>query len=126
MANIRAHPRRGVAGNKPALATDRCFTTAGDEIAAGRDVWDGILDHRPAGACTQAVPAALDVAHRGRRPAARRRLQVRAAVRSGAAIARGLYGVWTPTAAERARLEQIFPTGVCDYTRGDVGRPPGF
>ena len=28
--------------------------------------------------------------------------------------------------AERARLEQIFPTGVCDYTRGDVGRPPGF
>jgi hypothetical protein len=39
------------------------------------------------------------------------------------AIARGLYGSWTPSAAERARLEQMFPTGVCDYTRGDVGRP---
>ena len=39
------------------------------------------------------------------------------------AIARGLYGSWRPSAAERARLEQIFPTGVCDYTRPDVGRP---
>ena len=34
MANIRANPQRGVAGNKPPLATDRCFTTAGTEIAA--------------------------------------------------------------------------------------------
>ena len=32
------------------------------------------------------------------------------------AIERGLYGEWQPTAAERARLQQIFPTGVCDYT----------
>ena len=43
--------------------------------------------------------------------------------RSSKAIARGLYGSWKPTAAERARLEQIFPTGVCDYTKDDVGRP---
>ena len=42
------------------------------------------------------------------------------------AIARGLYGDWRPTAAERARLEQIFRSGVCDYARGDAGRPPGF
>ena len=42
---------------------------------------------------------------------------------AGRAIRRGLYGSWTPTAAERDRLEQIFPTGVCDYTRPDVGRP---
>jgi hypothetical protein len=39
------------------------------------------------------------------------------------AIARGLYGTWKPSAEERARLEAIFPTGVCDYTKGDVGRP---
>ena len=41
------------------------------------------------------------------------------------AIARGLYGDWHPTAAERARLEQIFPNGVCDYTKPDRGRPRG-
>lgn len=62
MANIRRHPKRGVARNKPELATDRCFTAQGEEIA------------------------------------------------------RGLYGDWAPSAAERARLAQIFPSGVCDYT----------
>ncbi|WP_407674889.1 DUF6351 family protein [Nonomuraea fuscirosea] len=31
------------------------------------------------------------------------------------AVARGLYGSWRPTADQRARLKQIFPTGVCDY-----------
>ncbi len=39
------------------------------------------------------------------------------------AIAAGLYGSWTPTADEQARLEQIFPTGVCDFTQPDQGRP---
>ena len=56
MANIRANPSRGVAGNKPALATDRCFTTAGTEIARGADVWNGILDNGPKGACAQEFP----------------------------------------------------------------------
>ena len=45
-----------MAGNKPALATDRCFTTAGTEIARGAHVWDGILDNGPEGACTQEFP----------------------------------------------------------------------
>jgi len=30
------------------------------------------------------------------------------------------YGV--PSAAEQARLEEIFPDGVCDWSGGDVGR----
>ncbi|HET9673727.1 MAG TPA: DUF6351 family protein [Gaiellaceae bacterium] len=25
-----------------------------------------------------------------------------------------------------ARLQQVFPTGVCDYSKPDVGRPAGF
>jgi hypothetical protein len=40
------------------------------------------------------------------------------------AIARGLYGVWTPSAAETAILRNIFPQGVCDYSKPDVGLPP--
>ncbi len=31
------------------------------------------------------------------------------------AIAEGVYGWWMPSAAEKAMLEAIFPTGVCDY-----------
>ena len=56
MANIRENPWRSIAANKPALATDRCFDTLGNEIAAGDGVWDGILDDSPAGACTQVFP----------------------------------------------------------------------
>ncbi|MEN8115275.1 MAG: DUF6351 family protein, partial [Actinomycetota bacterium] len=39
------------------------------------------------------------------------------------AITRGDYGAWTPGAPEIAALETIFPTGVCDYTKGDAAKP---
>ena len=125
LANLRAHPHRGVAANKPPGAVDSCFTSTGQAIAAGPDVWAGILDHQPPGACTRAYPL-----HSTSRIVAGGPLRggvYKCALQSvGRAIARGLYGDWQPSAVERARLEQIFPTGVCDYTRPDVGRPPGF
>ena len=40
------------------------------------------------------------------------------------ALAHGLYGSWQPTDAELARLHAIFPTGVCDYSKGDQMLPP--
>jgi len=40
------------------------------------------------------------------------------------AISRGLYGMWTPSPAEAATLRNIFPQGVCDYSKPDVGLPP--
>jgi hypothetical protein len=39
------------------------------------------------------------------------------------AIDAGVYGTWEPSAAEQARLGQIFPAGVCDFSKPDVGRP---
>ena len=122
MANIRANPNAGVAGNKPALATDRCFTTAGTEIARGANVWDGILDSGPKGACAQEFPL-----HSTSRIVAGGPLRggvYKCALQSvEAAIAGGVYGSWTPSAAEVARLKEIFPSGVCDYGQPDVGRP---
>ena len=56
MANIRANPDSSVAANKPAAAVDSCFATNGSLMASGADVWAGILDSRPAGACTTAFP----------------------------------------------------------------------
>jgi hypothetical protein len=125
MANLRAHRSRGAAGTKPAGAVDGCFTDTAQPIASGPHVWDGILDHRPAGACTRAYPL-----HSTSRIVAGGPLRggvYKCALQSvRGAIARGLYGDWRPSAAERARLEQIFPTGVCDYTRPDVGRPSTY
>jgi hypothetical protein len=122
MANLRARPWRGVAGNKPADATDRCFETDGTEIARGPNVWDGILNDRPPGPCTQRFPI-----HRSSRIVAGGPIEGGifkcALVPVADAIADGVYGAWTPSDAERARLEQIFPGGVCDWDRGDVGRP---
>jgi Tannase-like family of unknown function (DUF6351) len=42
------------------------------------------------------------------------------------AIANGLYAPWLPGADDVARLQQIFPSGVCDYSKPDVGRPRGL
>lgn len=125
MMNIIEHPQRGVAGNKPDRATDRCFDAQGNEIARGDDVWGGILDDEPAGTCTQQFPIY-----------GTSRTVAGAPLRGGVfkcqlqpvaqAIADGDYGVWTPSAAEQAMLEQIFPTGVCDYDQPGAGLPPGW
>ena len=40
------------------------------------------------------------------------------------ALAHGAYGAWEPTAAEADRLKAIFPSGVCDYSKGDQMLPP--
>jgi Tannase-like family of unknown function (DUF6351) len=122
MANLRAHPELGVAGNKPPLAVDRCFQTDGTEIAAGNGVWSGVLDSDPPGACTQVFPLFSNSRRVAGGPTEggifKCGLQSVAA-----AISAGVYGSWTPDAVEQARLEQIFPQGVCDWTQPDQGRP---
>jgi hypothetical protein len=123
MENIASSPERGVAGNKPAGAVDRCFAADGSPIAAGDGVWAGILDDRPQGACTERFPlhsTSRIVAGgpiRGGIFACRRQPVARAA-------AQGLYAPWVPSAEDIARLQQIFPDGVCDYTKPDAGLPP--
>jgi len=122
MANIEAHPRRSVAQNRPAAAVDSCFDTSGELIAAGEGVWAGVLDDAPAGACTQQ----FEIHSSTRRVAGgpyRGGVFKCALQPVTSAIAAGLYGPWVPTAEEQARLGQIFPGGVCDFSQPDVGRP---
>jgi Tannase-like family of unknown function (DUF6351) len=116
LANIREHPERSVAGNRPALATDRCFATDGTQIAAGPEVWNGILDDRPAGACTLRFPihSTSRIIAGGPFDETMFQCQLEPVAE---AIALGRYGSWHPDTAQRARLEQIFPTGVCDYRK---------
>jgi hypothetical protein len=122
MENIRRHPRRSVARNKPPRAVDRCFDTLGNEIAAGDGVWDGILDADPPGACTQLFPV-----HSSSRRVAGGPFEggvFKCGLQSvDDAIECGVYGSWVPSPAERDRLMQIFPEGVCDWSQEDQGRP---
>jgi hypothetical protein len=125
MANIHEHPDRSVAANKPAGAVDSCFRTDGSTIASGTDVWAGILDSRPAGACTQQFPVFSTS-----------RIVAGGPIEGGVfkcalkpvatAVTDGTYAPWVPSAADVTRLQQIFPMGVCDYSKPDVGRPTGF
>lgn len=124
MANIKAHPALGVAGNKPAQAVDACFATDGSLIASGAGVWAGVLDDSAAGACTQHLPiySTSRVVAGGPFEGDVFKCQLQPVT---VALTRGLYGNWTPSAADQARLEAIFPTGVCDYSQPDAGRPVG-
>ena len=112
-------------GKKPARAVDSCFKTDGSPIYSGGDAWAGILDSRPAGKCTQTFQIFSTS-----------RIVAGGPIEGGVfkcalkplttALADGTYGSWQPTPTDVARLQQIFPTGVCDYTKPDVGRPPGL
>jgi hypothetical protein len=122
LMNIRANPAAGIAANKPPMAVDACYDRNGQLMQAGAGVWDGILDSRPTGACTQAFPL-----YRTSRIVAGAPIEggiyncARKAVAT--AVADGTYGPWTPNAAEVAMLQQIFPEGVCDYSKPDQARP---
>ena len=124
VARIRENPDLGVGGNRPERAEDACFEASRATIASGPDVWAGALDDRAPGACLERFPI-----HSTSRIVAggpiRGGVYKCALQPVGDAVANGLYGGWSPSAAQRARLEQIFPTGVCDYTRPDQGRPAG-
>jgi hypothetical protein len=122
MANLRDHPERSVAENRPAAAVDSCFDVDGNLLAQGEDVWAGVLDDQPDGQCTSSFP----IYSSSRRVAG-------GPYRGGVfkcqtqpvatAIEAGTYGDWVPNATEQARLEEVFPEGVCDWSLPDVGRP---
>ncbi|MFO7279288.1 MAG: DUF6351 family protein [Thermoanaerobacterales bacterium] len=125
MANIARNPHRSVAANKPARAVDSCFASDGSLIAAGPRVWDGILDDRPPGECTRRFPIYSSSRQQAGGPIAGGIWKC-ALQPVDRAIRTGVYDPWRPTAEERARLQEIFPDGVCDWRRPDVGRPrPG-
>ena len=121
LENQRRHPERNIVQNKPVDAQDQCFDADGSVIAAGADVWDGDWNNRRPGACMQHFPrhaTSREVAGGGvsgdifkchLQPVQR-------------AIANGVYGS-VDMSPYQARLEHIFPEGVCDYRRGDVARP---
>jgi hypothetical protein len=126
LTNMEGNPGLGVVGNKPSTALDKCFYVDGS-VYAGDDAWDGILNDNPPGPCTDAFP-----------------LYSTSRIVAGGNIKGDIFKCHLQTVADaiengvydqieidnifgaQTRLEQIFPDGVCDYTKGDVGRPEGW
>lgn len=124
LMNMRANPQQSIAENKPAEALDACYKTNGELIAAGEDVWNGVLDEQPAGACASKFkiyttsrmvaggPIEGSVFKCGLKFVA-------------TALKDGTYGSVSFSEGDVMRLNEIFPDGVCDYSQPDQGRPAG-
>jgi hypothetical protein len=122
MQNMKTRPWKGVAGNKPAAAIDSCFDANGDLIYAGEDAWNGILDDGPPGPCTLEMPVFSTSRIVAGGPITGDVFKCHL-IPVDDAIAAGFYGGVVFDAAQRARLDAIFPTGVCDYAQGDALEP---
>jgi len=122
LTNMRRNPGKGIAGNKPSSAADACYDLQGKLMYRGGDAWDGILNANAPGPCTQAFPI-----YGSSRIVAGAPIEgdmYKCARKSvDQAVADGTYAPWAPNDAELAQLKQIFPSGVCDYSKPDQARP---
>jgi hypothetical protein len=109
----------------PAEFADRCTDAQGAVIAAGPGVWDGVLDRKAAGACTSAYP--IFASPRMVAGDSLRGDIFQCALKSVAtALDDGTYPASVRfSSAQQAWLRRIFPQGVCDFGKGDVGRSSG-
>lgn len=124
MNNIRQHPERTVAQNKPADSGDMCADAKGTVIAKGDGVWDGQWNQKAAGKCSTTYPIyPTSRIQAGDSWAGSTFKCQRQSVAQ--AIEKGLYGERDMSHLQ-PQLEQIFSSGVCDYDAADVGRPAGI
>ncbi|MEE8059011.1 MAG: DUF6351 family protein [Pseudomonadales bacterium] len=113
---------QGSGSHRPAQAVDTCFAETGEIIASGAAVWDDSWNQQPTGSCSRVYPA-YSVSRR----------------QAGADIAGDILKCFLQPVEQAIKsrvygdqdmrpylglLKRIFPDGVCDYARGDRGRPP--
>ncbi len=115
LLNLEADPALSVADARPADAVDTCFRTDGSLWHAGDDVWAGILDDGPAGACTAEFPIYSTSRIEAGAPITGDVFKCRTKPLDDA-LADGTYGDRADgfTPAQIERLERTFPAGVCD------------
>ncbi|MFC4259170.1 DUF6351 family protein [Marinobacter lacisalsi] len=124
ITNIQDNPHLSIAENRPAEAVDACYNTDGSLIDAGEDVWNGILDSNAEGACTRQFETYTTSRMEAGGPIEGSVFKC-ALKPVEAALSDGTYGNTTFTGEEVDRLQEIFPSGVCDFNEPDQGRPAG-
>ncbi len=111
-----------LSGERPEGFVDRCFDADGNEIAAGETVWSGILDDDAPGPCTQAYPIYSSSRMVSGAPIEGDLFKC-ALKPIDTALTDGTYGSITFDEQQESWLRAIFPTGVCDYSLPDQGKP---
>lgn len=118
LENSRNEPRKPATVVKPPNAVDSCFDGKGDVIYAGKDAWDGILNENKTGACVRQFPmySTSRLQAGGNIKGSTFKCQLKPLAQ---ALHDGTYGEITFNRDEIARLGEIFPNGVCDYSKPD-------
>ena len=115
LINLKEHPEKGVVGNRPVAASDRCYDTDLNVIDSGESTWDGRWNDKPQGLCQKRFPhfshsrlmagdnIYTDTLKCQRIPVAQ-------------ALRQGLYGE-VDMRPYKKELERIFPGGVCQFNK---------
>ncbi len=121
LLNAKSTASSDIIAAKPAGLDDACFADNGDIIEQGAQVWHGKWNGKNDGSCHKVYPMYSTS-----------RIQAGGSwagdlfkchlIPVESAIGEGFYGD-KDLSAFLPILNRIFPTGVCDYRQGDVGRP---
>ncbi len=109
---------------KPAAAVDTCYDDAFALVAAGDDVWNGVLTNQPdKGPCALKYPVYADSRMVAGEDISTDTFKCDTKTLA-AALGDGTYGNVVWSAEQLAALTALFgDSGVCDYTKPDLGRP---
>ncbi|GAA5217933.1 DUF6351 family protein [Corallincola platygyrae] len=121
MLSMMARPDATASDSRPAQIMDMCIDEAGNEISKGHNVWDGPWNAKIEGSCHQAYPMFSTSRIQAGGP-----WRGSVFICSREPVERALKrGVYHPVdmSAYLAQLVEAFPDGVCDYSKGDAGRP---
>lgn len=121
---------------RPASLKNGCYDTSGNPIAEGQGVFKGEVGPNGhvlggmeqasnPGACTQAFPIYSDARLQAGRHIGDHVMKC-ALKPVNVALQDGTYGDVHFTVQQQLKLAQIFPSGVCDYSKPGQGLPPGF
>ncbi|MCJ8322068.1 MAG: DUF6351 family protein [Colwellia sp.] len=110
-----------VVAAKPVELKDSCFNDTGQVIANGVDVFNGEWNGQYDGKCQQVFPmfSTSRIQAGGTWAGDVLKCQLMSITK---AFEKELYGKHDMN-EYKTLLQKIFPQGVCDYTKGDVGRP---
>ena len=122
MTRLKGKSPRQVVRSKPAKAVDTCFGENGAVLYSGTDAWDGVVNDNPEGPCAAVFP--IFSTSRIEAGGSVRDDVMKCALKPvAAALGDGTYGNIVFSVEQQQRLRAIFPVGVCDYSRPDVGKP---
>ncbi len=121
LENMQSDAGLSVADARPTDATDRCYRDTGQLFASGDAVWDGVWNRKRDGVCMTKYPIysnpRIEAGDDYVGDILKCHLQS-----VDDAIANDLYAP-VDVSAHHNDLQRVFPTGVCDYSRGDAARP---